>query len=286
MDREVMWSSRRTNTEVETAARSTVTDRRSPFMSLTFGIARQLLPVPFRSWVKAAVHRGDSCVCPLCGYRGDDWDWAGYDHPVLRDKRVVGGGRRRSACYGCGSSDRERLIYIYLRDRLRLFADCTKHVLHIAPEQRLSPKLQEAGFARYVRGDLAGDGHRIQPMDVTALPFPNDAFDVVICNHVLEHVPDDRLAMRELLRVLRPGGIALLQVPISTISATTDEEPELRDPAERERRFGQFDHVRIYGQDYPARLTATGFSVTRCRLAPQYPEYGLHPDEELFVCAS
>ncbi len=247
-------------------------------------IAQVLLPVSFTARVKAAVHRGDRFVCPLCGYGSDGWDWTGCDFPVLREKRVVGAGRRRCACYRCGSSDRERLVYVYLRDDLRLFIDRSRHVLHIAPERELSLKCRQAGFAGYVCGDLAGDGQAVQAIDVTTLPYPSQTFDLVICNHVLEHVPDDGKAMRELRRVLKPGGVAILQVPISAAAHETDEEPQLVDPRERERRFGQSDHVRIYGQDYPERLTTAGFIVNRLRLAAQYPRYGLHPDEELFVC--
>jgi SAM-dependent methyltransferase len=247
-------------------------------------IATAALPGRLRTRIKLTVHRGDSCVCPLCGYRGDGWEWNGYDFPILREKRVVGSGRRRSACYQCGSSDRERLVYLYLRDHVRLFAKPSRHVLHIAPERELSTKCEEAGLARYVCGDLAGDGRRIHALDVTALPYPDASFDVVICNHVLEHVPDDATAMRELRRVMRPDGVAILQVPISANSATTDEDPSIADPREQERRFGQPDHVRLYGQDYVDRLTAAGFSVSRLRLSQAYPHHGLHRDEELFVC--
>jgi SAM-dependent methyltransferase len=259
-------------------------NRFSRFTVRAFGVAEAWLPVPLRSWMKAAIHRGARCTCPLCGYRGNGWDWAGCDYRILREKRVVGAGRRRSACYRCASSDRERLVYVYLRDHARLFENRSRHVLHIAPEQGLSSKCREVGFARYVCGDLAGDGNAVQSLDVTALPYPDESFDLVICNHVLEHVPDDGKAMRELRRVLTPTGIAILQVPISVTADKTDEDQQVVDPREREQRFGQSDHVRIYGQDYPERLTAAGFIVNRLRLAADYPDYGLHPDEELFVC--
>ena len=259
------------------------TENRSTDVSW-WALATALLPGRVSSRLKVAVHRGDRYGCPLCGYRSDGWDWTGYDFPVLREKRVVGADRRRSSCYQCGSSDRERLVYLYFRDHFQLFAEPSRHVLHIAPERELMRKCEEAGFARYVCGDLMGDGDRIQAIDVTALPYPSASFDLVICNHVLEHVPDDGTAMRELCRVLKPKGVAILQVPISANSSATDEDPSIADPREQERRFGQLDHVRLYGQDYVQRLTAAGFTVTRLRLAQEYPQHGLHPDEELFVC--
>ena len=267
-----------------TVSQVTPQSRFARFTSRASSIAEAVLPAPLSARVKVAVHRGDRYECPLCGYRSVGWDWAGYDFPVLRDKLVVGAGRRRSACYQCGSSDRERLVYLYLRDRLRLFANPSHYVLHIAPEPELSVKCAQAQLARYVCGDLAGDGQRVQAVDVTALPYPDASFDLVICNHVLEHVSDDATAMRELCRVLKPKGVAILQVPISANSSATDEDPSIADPREQERRFGQPDHVRLYGQDYVQRLTAAGFTVTRLRLAQEYPQHGLHPDEELFVC--
>ena len=243
-----------------------------------------VIPTVLKSRVNVLLHRGDRYLCPLCGYRCDDWAIGGYDVPILREKHVIGAGRRRSACYRCGASDRERLVYLYLRDYLQLFRNRGQHVLHIAPERELSAKCGQAGLAKYVCGDIAGDGKHVQSVDVTALPYRDASFDVVICNHVLEHVPDDAQAMRELRRVLRPAGVAILQVPISASAPATDEDPSITDPQERERRFGQDDHVRIYGQDYPVRLSAAGFAVKRLQLAGDYPQHGLQPAEELFVC--
>ena len=103
-------------------------------------------------------------------------------------------------------------------------------------------------------------------------------------NHVLEHIPDDRKAMSELRRVLKPGGVAILQVPISANSATTIEDPEITDPDAREQAFGQFDHVRIYGQDYTTRLAEAGFQVDKVDVTDQYAKFGVNPEEALFVC--
>jgi SAM-dependent methyltransferase len=125
-------------------------------------------------------------------------------------------------------------------------------------------------------------------MDVTRIEFPDAQFDLVICNHVLEHVPDDSLAMREICRVLKPDGRAILQVPISQRLTTTLEDPSITDPHDRERVFGQWDHVRVYGPDYTERLCHAGFSVD---IVDPVQRWGidtvlrlrLNPREKLFI---
>jgi SAM-dependent methyltransferase len=121
----------------------------------------------------------------------------------------------------------------------------------------------------YVAGDLDAR-FADRRIDVTALEFPDGTFDAILCNHVLEHVRDDRRAMSELRRVLRPGGWALLVPTIR--NARTDEDPSVEDPDERTRRFGQHDHVRIYGWDYLERLDDAGFDVQVERLGEELPE--------------
>jgi ubiquinone/menaquinone biosynthesis C-methylase UbiE len=125
--------------------------------------------------------------------------------------------------------------------------------------------------------------------DLTDISLQENSVDLVICNHVLEHVPDDALAMRELHRVLKPGGIAILQVPISTKLKLTDEDHRITSPEQREKRFGQYDHVRLYGSDYTDRLVAAGFSVQTfdplLTWGAQFIEANrLNPRERLFAC--
>jgi SAM-dependent methyltransferase len=129
----------------------------------------------------------------------------------------------------------------------------------------------------------------MERVDITAIPYPEASFDAVICNHVLEHVSDDRLAMRELLRVLRPGGWAMLQVPVDPGRETTFEDPAVTNPKERRRAFGQYDHVRAYGRDYPRRLASQGFDVSVEELVPELPpsivrRLALDLDETIYVC--
>jgi SAM-dependent methyltransferase len=201
---------------------------------------------------------------------------------------VVGGGKRRAGCYNCGATDRERLVYTYLTEELRLFTTRDRRILHVAPEASLSRRLRKHGFQQYVCGDKFEPGYQypndVINLDILQLPYPDASFDIIICNHVLEHIQDDYAAMRELLRVLRPGGHAILQVPFAKHAAETYEDPSVTDPERRVQLFGQHDHVRLYGGDYGDRLKAAGFILSFAHLADRYPRYGLNSDEPLFVC--
>ena len=121
-------------------------------------------------------------------------------------------------------------------------------------------------------------------MDVFNIPYKDDYFDLILCNHVLEHVPKDIEAMMERFRVLKKGGKAILQVPISKTLTETLEDFSVVDPSERGKVFGQCDHVRIYGQDYTKRLEFAGFFVKRVNIYQEFPKYGILKDEDIFLC--
>ena len=156
----------------------------------------------------------------------------------------------------------------------------------LLPEPYLARLFRAAENVDYLSGDLM-DVNAMVRMDITDIQYPDNSFDVVYCSHVMEHVPDDRRAMRELCRVLVPEGWAILQVPIT--AETTFEDPSVTDPRERERQFGQFDHVRRYGPDYADRLADAGFVVEIIDYAGKlgYREaakYGLQPNEHIYSC--
>ncbi|MCO4097950.1 MAG: class I SAM-dependent methyltransferase [Gemmatimonas sp.] len=208
--------------------------------------------------------------------------------PVLQEKKVAGGGRRPGGCFKCGSTDRERLVFAYLRHESGVLDAAPElRVLHIAPEEHLARSMMAIGFREYVGGDLFTEGYEypewVRNINILSIPFPADYFDLVICNHVLEHIPDDRAAMRELLRVLRPGRSAVLQVPISTSTHETHEDSSITSSAKREEVFGQFDHVRLYGKDYAQRLEDCGFVVSVHDTSRRFPGYGLNQSEMLYV---
>jgi hypothetical protein len=166
--------------------------------------------------------------------------------------------RPNATCPRCGSLERHRLLWLYFGCRTDLFDGRPKSLLHVAPERHLAPLLWQVPGLTYLSADLDSP-LAMASMDLTDAPYPDASFDVILCNHVLEHVPDDRRAMQELFRMLKPGGWAVLQVPMS--GEKTDEDPTVTDPKERERRFGQSDHVRMYGRDYGDRLADAGFEV-------------------------
>jgi hypothetical protein len=194
--------------------------------------------------------------------------------------------RPEAQCPLCGSLERHRLICLYLIRKTNLFDGQQKKMLHVAPEAHLAQLFQRANLMDYLSADLCASNAMVK-MDITDIQYPDNNFDVIYCSHVLEHVSEDRRAMREFCRVLKPGGWAILQVPIQ--GDTTFEEPTVINPQERQRLFGQYDHVRQYGLDYKDRLVNAGFSVrvdgfvrelndnTICRL-------GLTRNEDVYFC--
>lgn len=173
------------------------------------------------------------------------------------------GGRPDATCPRCGALERHRFLALLL-DGLAPLLVGAEVVMDVAPSRQMTPRLKRLSPRGYMSMDFdpAADG---RPVDVrtslTHLPLPDDSVDFMVCYHVLEHVPDDRSAMREIARVLKPAGLALLQVPYRT-TRDTDEDPSAS-VEERLRRFGQADHVRWYGRDFDDRLRESGLDVTR-----------------------
>ena len=162
-------------------------------------------------------------------------------------------------------------------------------MLHVAPERNLRKVLLAHPNINYLTVDLNSPLAMVK-MDITNMPYEDNLFDVIICNHVLEHIPDDRKAISELYRVLKPAGWAILQVPISQSLVTTYEDPSITAPDEREKAFGQSDHVRIYARDYRERLESVGFSVQVYSIRKEFGwlaiyKYALQKDENIYVCS-
>src|SRR5579863_2750569 len=212
-------------------------------------LLRLVVPPRLRPRLRALYYGGSRYTCPICGNHLRRFLPAGLDFPVLKEKEVVGGGYYPNIlCPVCGSFDRMRLLYLYLLHKTDLFQKRYK-ILHVAPERIVAERLRLVSGADYMTGDLHGD-NVTGDVDITDIRFPDNTFDVIICNHVLEHVIDDKRAMREIYRTLKPGGWAILQVPISLTLETTYEDFSIVTEAGRERAFGQSDHVRLYGRDY------------------------------------
>jgi len=190
--------------------------------------------------------------CPVC--RLEVTAWKPFVRRVGADEvRMEPGGR---LCPWCGSFERTRHFILFLGQRGLLAK--RPRMLHCAPEPGLQARLRAELGAAYVTTDLQA-GHVDAPADLTSLPFPYHSLDLIYCSNVLEHIPNDRQALRELFRVLARGGMAYIQVPVD--GATTQEDLSITDPATRTRLFGQADHVRLYGRDVADRIMQAGFQV-------------------------
>lgn len=234
-------------------------------------------------YASASVERSDAGlirICPVCNTKTDEF------LPFAGDPRKQQ--RPNAKCASCGALERHRLVWLYLLNETDLFLGSKrKRILHVAPEPALFSKLRQEPLLDYVSADLDPTFARgeMETMDITSIQHPAESFDVIYCSHVLEHVPDDRKAMREFARVLKASGWAIILVPV--LRAVTEEDSSVTDPAERSRRFGQIDHVRAYGPDFADRLADAGFDVT----VDYYPRqigpvrtdrYGLFPTDTIF----
>lgn len=220
-----------------------------------------------------ARHRGDVVLCPVCanGFDRfkDDWN------------------RPDALCWRCGSHERHRAQWLLFERRPELLGDA-RSLLHFSPEWCLRERLAGRPDLRYVTTDLDPARDVDLRLDVTALHLPDDGFDAIVCSHVLEHVPDDGAAMRELRRVTAPGGWCLVMVPIDLTREQTYEDPSIVEPTDRERAFLQHDHVRLYAPDIADRLRAAGFEVdvidTVARLGDEATRYRLNASDLIFLC--
>lgn len=165
--------------------------------------------------------------------------------------------RQNALCPGTLSLERHRLLWLYL-DRETEFLKKPLTVLHLAPEQVFYKKFKHFSHWKYTTADLNSPLAEVKA-DICKLPFKENTYDLIFCNHVLEHIPDHLQAMRELHRVLKKGGTLIAQVPLDENRETTYQDDSITDPKERTRLFGQYDHVRIYGKDFFTFLTQVGF---------------------------
>ncbi len=157
------------------------------------------------------------------------------------------------------SLERHRLLWLYLKNETSFFRHDLK-VLHFAPEQAFYKRFRNLPNLDYTTTDLNSPLADVKA-DICNLPFKDNAYDFILCNHVLEHIPNDKRAMQELYRILKPGGTAILQIPQDLNRETTFEDDTITDPKERAKIFGQYDHVRVYGRDFFDTLRAVGFTV-------------------------
>ena len=187
------------------------------------------------------------------------------------------------------SLERHRLMWLFLRDNTTFFTATKKlKVLHIAPEQCFLDIFRKQQNLNYITSDLASPIADVKA-DICDLPFKENEFDIIFCNHVLEHISNDTKAMQELYRVLKPGGFGIFQIPQDLSKAITFEDNTITDRKERAKLFGQYDHVRVYGRDYFDKLRSIGFKVdevdyTKKITLDKIEKYCLMKNEILPVC--
>lgn len=189
-------------------------------------------------------------------------------------------------CPVCRSLQRPRMGWLFLNSPAVEITRQPIAMLHIAPESALTARLMKLANLNYLSADLF-DPKAMVKMDITDIQYPNHSFDLIYCSHVLEHVSDDLKAIGEFRRVLKPGGKAIILVPIQ--GQITFEDASITDPVERERVYGQHDHVRSYGLDFVQRLENAGFWVRQIRSealasADEIKRMGLPADETIFFC--
>lgn len=221
------------------------------------------------------IYRGNKYYCPVCEKNYISFFPAG-DNTAGNSK-----------CPGCSSLERQRLLWLFLEKQL-LIKSRRFRLLNVAPDRAIQNKLKSLDNIDYISIDLSS-GIAMQNQDLTKLGFADNSFDLVLCYHVLEHIVDDRKAMKELYRVTKPGGLAIIQTPVEYDREKTFEDLNITTPDARRKLFGQEDHVRIYGNDYFERLRLVGFDVVKnyfvnTFMPGEIEKYVLDKDEILCCC--
>lgn len=234
------------------------------------------LSYPFKL-VAPLLYKGNKVECPVCEKSFSKF--LSYGSDVAHRENVL--------CPYDLTLERHRLMWLYLKDESNFFTAENLEVLHIAPEQCFHKKFKQQKNLNYLTGDLVSPIADIH-FDLHDIPLENDRFDVVFCNHVLEHVEDANRCIEELYRVMKPGGWGIMQVPLDYNREKTYEDPSITSPEEREKHFWQKDHVRLFGNDYPDWFTKVGFEVktfdVNQKYAPEMIErYRLIDKEMIYV---
>lgn len=222
-------------------------------------------------------YRGDAVMCNCCG--GKFSQFLPYGNVKRAD----------AVCPRCNALERNRVLWHFLNNELKISEKKWK-VLHFAPEKTIELQLKKRSNLEYFGADL-NPQLADYVVDITKIPFDDNTFDLIICAHVLGHVPDEGLGIRELKRVLKPSGLAIVMTVINLDNPTTYENPAVQTPAEKLAHYGEDDLVRLHGRDFGDRLTAQGFKVEAVDYRLQFSEadrrkYGLGSGERevLFLC--
>ncbi|MHA7829514.1 MAG: class I SAM-dependent methyltransferase [Flagellimonas sp.] len=235
----------------------------------------------YRKKRKEKIFKGNIVHCSIC-------------HSNYREFGCIGRKKRRNThCHNCGSLERHRLVWKYIQDKKLI--DQPMRLLHFAPERFFYETFSESEEITYFPCDLNPKIYdykgrtTVRKADITKIPFEDNSFDFILCNHVLEHIPDDALAMSELYRVMKPNGAGIFQVPIDYDRDKTYEDFSITSKKGRLKAFGRRDHVRWYGNDYKERLANAGFDVVEDDFVNSFSKeeqfkYGFDSSEQIYLC--
>jgi len=223
------------------------------------------------------LYRGDKVECPVCEKSFSKF--LSYGSEVAHRENVL--------CPYDLTLERHRVMWLYLKNKSDFFTKKDLKVMHIAPEQCFHSLFKKQNNLDYTTGDLMSPIADLH-FDLHDIPLEDNTYEVIFCNHVMEHVKDDLQCMKELHRILKPGGWGIMQVPIDANRTETYEDWSITDPKEREKHFWQYDHVRLYGLNYPKRLEEAGFKVDIIDFSKELPtetfeRYRIPKSELLYV---
>lgn len=223
------------------------------------------------------VYKGNNVECPVCekSFR----KFLSYGSDVAHRDNIL--------CPYDLTLERHRVMWLYLKGHTDFFSKKDLKVMHIAPEQCFHGRFKKQTNLDYTTGDLMSPIADIH-FDLHKIPLEDNTYEVIFCNHVMEHVKDDLQCMKELYRIMKPGGWGIMQVPIDASRSETYEDWSITDPKEREKHFWQYDHVRLYGLNYPKRLEEAGFEVDIIDFSKELPtetfeRYRIPKSELLYV---
>jgi SAM-dependent methyltransferase len=256
------------------------------FKTVFKGLVPQTIKQPYKNFKEKyyeKLYKGDDVFCSVCESKYKTFTPYGV-------KR-----RENARCLKCGSLERHRLLLMYLKEKTDIFTKDKIKLLHFAPEEcffgifSASPNIEYYPCDYYPENFNYESNVEVTKVDITDIPFDTNFFDVILCNHVLEHIPDDTKAMEELKRVLKPNGWGIFQVPIRYDLEQTYEDASIIEPKAREKAYGDSDHVRWYGKDYKNKLTKAGFDTVEDKYVEQFSsedifKYGLAKDELIYYC--
>jgi predicted SAM-dependent methyltransferase len=237
--------------------------------------------------LRVIYYKGKKFTCPICNYQASQFLAYGTDNEAVKKYNIIPMGYRKYAiCPKCYSKDRERLIYLFIQSLLKKnLIGYNSKIIHFAPEKSIEKNLFRKKFSNYITADIFGNNVDFN-LDLQNLSFTQSNFDLVICNHVLEHIDDDTKALENIFNLLSPYGLAILQVPFSKKIKKDFKIDNVDSNEDRLKFYGQEDHVRIYSEiEYVEKLKKAGFKVEiddMKNYKTHKPSYGLNYLENVF----